>query len=234
MPRKTSKVWHHCQGRSRCFNEAAARCRGKLSTAVTRRSAAARFNEAAARCRGKRERRGRGDADGDASMRPRPDAAENRRRPAVQPRRRTGFNEAAARCRGKLAVRRAPGQIDDVASMRPRPDAAENFVRISHCQVSVRASMRPRPDAAENTRDRRRGRAGPRRFNEAAARCRGKRASPPTALAGGRGFNEAAARCRGKRTRPARRTPAARPASMRPRPDAAENRRSARGGFGRA
>ena len=60
-------------------------------------------------------------------------------------------------------------------------------------------------------------------FNEAAARCRGKR--PPAAhleRPGGR-FNEAAARCRGKR-RPERERPRTRAqASMRPRPDAAEN-----------
>ena len=62
-----------------------------------------RFNEAAARCRGKplkihlfRDRRSH------ASMRPRPDAAENPHR-------------AAARAAAQVA-----------ASMRPRPDAAEN------------------------------------------------------------------------------------------------------------
>ena len=60
------------------------------------------FNEAAARCRGKRERPGAGALLEDASMRPRPDAAENVR-----------------------TVR--PGRIPaDGASMRPRPDAAEN------------------------------------------------------------------------------------------------------------
>ena len=36
-----------------------------------------------------------------ASMRPRPDAAENRLRVAPGARGRGGFNEAAARCRGK-------------------------------------------------------------------------------------------------------------------------------------
>ena len=85
--------------------------------------------------------------------------------------------------------------------------------------------MRPRPDAAENGRveGRADGRGG--RFNEAAARCRGKpfgfrlrfplflrlasmRPRPdaaenageqaPRGVAAG-GFNEAAARCRGKR-----------------------------------
>ena len=65
-------------------------------------------------------------APSEASMRPRPDAAENRAGRPPRPRRSIRFNEAAARCRGK----RAQGvlQVSDlVASMRPRPDAAENF-----------------------------------------------------------------------------------------------------------
>ena len=60
-------------------------------------------------------------------------------------------------------------------------------------------------------------------FNEAAARCRGKRprrAAPPSPRPC---FNEAAARCRGKRERQEPITRAALLASMRPRPDAAEN-----------
>ena len=62
-----------------------------------------RFNEAAARCRGKRTReQTRVYRPRRASMRPRPDAAENR------------------------DTRMLAGVISDVASMRPRPDAAEN------------------------------------------------------------------------------------------------------------
>ena len=38
-----------------------------------------------------------------ASMRPRPDAAENAPRRSARRPPRSGFNEAAARCRGKLA-----------------------------------------------------------------------------------------------------------------------------------
>ena len=58
--------------------------------------------------------------------------------------------------------------------MRPRPDAAENPVRAVSMRPGSSASMRPRPDAAENQpADASRGR-GPARFNEAAARCRGK------------------------------------------------------------
>ena len=68
-----------------------------------RRTAGSRFNEAAARCRGKLHG-SRADAETAlaASMRPRPDAAEN------------------------LDHRRA-GTRQLGASMRPRPDAAENI-----------------------------------------------------------------------------------------------------------
>ena len=85
------------------------------------------------------------------------------------------FNEAAARCRGKRgqAGHHRGGRA---ASMRPRPDAAENTLGRQHPLLHpAGASMRPRPDAAEN--------AGAKTtcgwrtggFNEAAARCRGKR-----------------------------------------------------------
>ena len=88
-----------------------------------------------------------------ASMRPRPDAAENRTRSAVAPWGCAGFNEAAARCRGK-PVQGFPLQSDILASMRPRPDAAENPLR--------EPVTDPRPQG----------------FNEAAARCRGKPDAP--------------------------------------------------------
>ena len=67
------------------------------------------FNEAAARCRGKRGRSARRGVGARASMRPRPDAAENDREPVAD----------------TLAV--------FPASMRPRPDAAENshFCRLT-------------------------------------------------------------------------------------------------------
>ena len=136
-----------------------------------------------------------------ASMRPRPDAAENRD-PAGGPggRRAARFNEAAARCRGKPLVRQRRYDAGAIASMRPRPDAAENPAvwRRWHT-ASRRASMRPRPDAAENRR-----RAGTtatwrrRCFNEAAARCRGKPFGRRRPGRRRRRFNEAAARCRGK------------------------------------
>ena len=61
-------------------------------------------------------------------------------------------------------------------------------------------------------------------FNEAAARCRGKPwACAADAVGAGGGFNEAAARCRGKPAGVAAGGANERGASMRPRPDAAEN-----------
>ena len=86
------------------------------------------------------------------------------------------------------------------------------------------ASMRPRPDAAEKL---------PTsvfvtpfffsRFNEAAARCRGKtRRGGRRRRRTRRRFNEAAARCRGKTPPPPHHCAGKEVASMRPRPDAAE------------
>ena len=90
-------------------------------------------------------------------------------------------------------------QLD--ASMRPRPDAAENVARPRQRYPLRLASMRPRPDAAENTDSNRRPGLSARCFNEAAARCRGKRTPDQHPAPELDRFNEAAARCRGKRTR---------------------------------
>ena len=167
---------------------------------------------------------GRTEGDCDASMRPRPDAAENewnsilgvmrdvpasmRPRPdaAENPVTRTGwdgsvtcFNEAAARCRGKRRHEHGRGTIFQRASMRPRPDAAENARRHRTDVAEGTASMRPRPDAAENCEyrcDRRRG-------DRASMRPRPDAAENAPELG--------------------RLDPRLRPASMRPRPDAAEN-----------
>ena len=75
----------------------------RKTRALARRwsAARARFNEAAARCRGKRRGGGQPGHAAHASMRPRPDAAEN-------------------------SGRRSAATVRDRASMRPRPDAAEN------------------------------------------------------------------------------------------------------------
>ena len=68
----------------------------------TLKGASDRFNEAAARCRGKPAARAlRGQPEPEASMRPRPDAAENPPRRFDAGSGSCCFNEAAARCRGK-------------------------------------------------------------------------------------------------------------------------------------
>ena len=102
MPRKTPTASATFLTSRRRFNEAAARCRGKHVRDVHRIHAPRQgFNEAAARCRGKRGSRGRCHRGGIASMRPRPDAAENFIAEKTGLLEWTGFNEAAARCRGK-------------------------------------------------------------------------------------------------------------------------------------
>ena len=75
-----------------------------------------------------------------------------------------------------------PGRTGVGASMRPRPDAAENSFPDGDDVPRPDASMRPRPDAAENRRKAGSDGGLTRRFNEAAARCRGKLA--PTARRG--------------------------------------------------
>ena len=141
-----------------------------------------------------------------ASMRPRPDAAENAGCGAD---RLAGATRASMRPRPDAAENvsnpGAWGRPSARASMRPRPDAAENHGSPNRPAAARTASMRPRPDAAENPDTQRvADEIRPARFNEAAARCRGK---PSPGSARGRDrvrrFNEAAARCRGKLFRPA-------------------------------
>ena len=174
MPRKRSSPTRGSSRGGTSFNEAAARCRGKVAACQLLPGPRGRFNEAAARCRGK--------------VHPL----------APQGRQRVGFNEAAARCRGKGRTNSPRGSRPRKASMRPRPDAAEKDPVAHLLSRYRRASMRPRPDAAEKPRPPRRPR--PRRscFNEAAARCRGKADRRRPGAGGRRRFNEAAARCRGK------------------------------------
>ena len=138
----------------------------------------------------------------------------------------SGFNEAAARCRGKLGQQVCDPSVR-AASMRPRPDAAEN----KHDEIVILLGPQGFNEAAARCRGKRapgeaRKRHVPRRFNEAAARCRGKRRATPRTSWGAPRFNEAAARCRGKRPDPEDPDDVRR-ASMRPRPDAAENSLSA-------
>ena len=103
MPRKTKRTRCGTPKGAVCFNEAAARCRGKLPVGILLDPPYLT-----------------------ASMRPRPDAAENcgLHRPGSG--RDAGFNEAAARCRGKLPGNERAEPPISRASMRPRPDAAEN------------------------------------------------------------------------------------------------------------
>ena len=92
MPRKTGPAPRVALERTRGFNEAAARCRGKRRDARRAQAGAGRFNEAAARCRGKLGR-------------------------ARAPRTARGarFNEAAARCRGK---RRMTATVEQIGGRR--------------------------------------------------------------------------------------------------------------------
>ena len=102
MPRKTRARKNGSREVAGCFNEAAARCRGKPVSRGSVRRRPRGFNEAAARCRGKLGGLLHEHLPlGEASMRPRPDAAEN-----------------------GLQLHLIPP--DRTASMRPRPDAAEN------------------------------------------------------------------------------------------------------------
>ena len=138
------------------------------------------FNEAAARCRGKRTPHGPIRIAVGASMRPRPDAAENARAPARAARCAACFNEAAARCRGKPVRVDDPGLLPlgfNEAAARCRGKLV--CTRPGPGTAAV-ASMRPRPDAAENARARRGLDRGTRSFNEAAARCRGKQTPRPS------------------------------------------------------
>ena len=163
MPRKTARRRSSPFPGASCFNEAAARCRGKPAAGSSSTARSSGFNEAAARCRGKPRRRHTGSRRrSPASMRPRPDAAENRF-PLLQafsgPER---FNEAAARCRGKPS----PAAADWTAWGGSGFNEAA-----ARCRGKPRREGRPHREPA----------AG---FNEAAARCRGKpgaerRAAPP-------------------------------------------------------
>ena len=63
------------------------------------------------------------------SMRTRPDAAENPGLDSPLRLWQQGFNEAAARCRGKPQASVPHRRGGRLASMRPRPDAAENQIR---------------------------------------------------------------------------------------------------------
>ena len=102
MPRKTVTTTTLTTTRIRRFNEAAARCRGKRFQS---RPTRARVDVASMRPRPDAAENDGAHVYGDvplvASMRPRPDAAENVARAVMSAKYRPSFNEAAARCRGK-------------------------------------------------------------------------------------------------------------------------------------
>ena len=139
-----------------------------------------RFNEAAARCRGKPAHGQRRLPDARlASMRPRPDAAENPQKGGNEKTAATmGFNEAAARCRGKppaiaCSARSARRFNEAAARCRGKPGSrAPGSRRVKPCFNEAAARCRGKPPAVSRVAGRPR-----RRFNEAAARCRGKPAS---------------------------------------------------------
>ena len=79
----------------------------------------------------------------------------------------------------KTYERLRSGSMTKGASMRPRPDAAENSAGRGTTTAGRLASMRPRPDAAENPDWKVERDCDYCGFNEAAARCRGKRPLRP-------------------------------------------------------
>ena len=101
---------------------------------------------------------------------------------------------------GKTSFIASADSLPRAASMRPPRNAGENQ-RIDRNEIeeTADASMRPPRNAGENS-----GRATPRciclaRFNEAPAKCRGKRPQGRGSGSKRIGFNEAPAKCRGKR-----------------------------------
>ena len=124
---------------------------GKTCGSSKRRPSATSFNEAPAKCRGKQLFRSAAWAAFSAC-----------------------FNEAPAKCRGKHGEEsdaRAPAR----ASMRPQRNAGENAPVLFLRRGAGKASMRPQRNAGENAGSCGRRNSGPTRFNEAPAKCRGKR-----------------------------------------------------------
>ena len=104
MPRKTACGTRPTVSVPGCFNEAAARCRGKpgLLPGVCRVGAAASMRPRPDAAENLQRRVSHLEVQV-ASMRPRPDAAENQSEQDGDGGELLGFNEAAARCRGKPA-----------------------------------------------------------------------------------------------------------------------------------
>ncbi len=186
-----------------------------------------------------------------ASMRPQRNAGENEFRVKLPQSRGDGFNEAPAKCRGKPNALRLRMELP-AASMRPQRNAGENLPRTGPDLPRQRASMRPQRNAGENRRNSRSERAAARAsmrpqrnagendrrrdhhgrpgacFNEAPAKCRGKRTPCIMPMRCASRFNEAPAKCRGKRMERIRQV-LPEEASMRPQRNAGENEDRRRG-----
>ena len=140
-------------------------------------------------------------------------ASARRSMPAsMRPQRNAGENQAGLK----------GGILLPLASMRPQRNAGENLPPPPrYAQVPI-ASMRPQRNAGENAPLR----IGPSPkiggFNEAPAKCRGKRKMSALQPSATQRFNEAPAKCRGKPDMPQVRWPTA-AASMRPQRNAGEN-----------
>ncbi len=183
---------------SESFNEAPAKCRGKLHERPRRIKPIASFNEAPAKCRGKPK-------------------GQDRIAMVIL----KGFNEAPAKCRGKPSPMGSERRGES-ASMRPQRNAGEN----QHCHAVERSRKTRFNEAPAKCRGKLPNQALTRIcnhcFNEAPAKCRGKRRQTQIAgLVGGR-FNEAPAKCRGKLNMSID-SGVSTPASMRPQRNAGEN-----------
>ena len=134
------------------FNEAPAKCRGKLDLDDrANHEFLAGFNEAPAKCRGKREHQcERRDAQRHASMRPQRNAGENvsewdnarvqQKRASMRPQRNAGENRENECASEELQC----------ASMRPQRNAGENAAGCLAAWNENPASMRPQRNAGEN------------------------------------------------------------------------------------
>ena len=88
------------------------------------------------------------------------------------------------------------------ASMRPQRNAGENPFALGGQCLHAAASMRPQRNAGENDVVPEKAGNGRPGFNEAPAKCRGKRTGDRRSALCWPGFNEAPAKCRGKQVWP--------------------------------
>ncbi len=136
------------------------------------------------------------------------------------------FNEAPAKCRGKPPLPAELTARTRIASMRPQRNAGENGPYFERPSGDVFASMRPQRNAGENLAldysdvDLNPG------FNEAPAKCRGKRPLQARSLGTAHGASMRPQRNAGENYPVAPQKSHGRVASMRPQRNAGENRYS--------